>query len=269
MLTLYHGDTSVCAAKVRVTLAEKQLKWEGRFIDLNKGEQFHPDYVKLNPNAVVPTLVHNDVVVIESTVINEYLEEAFPERPLRPSGLAARARMRLWTKREDSIHHAINTVTTATLFRAWEQAKSKEDRDARVNGIPDPLRRKKWRELVELGMESEHAMEALVTFGRLFLDMEAALQSQLWLVGNDYTLADIGFLSYLNRLRLLQMDLMWSEHFPRVADWFSRSTQRPAFNDAITSYIPEYKLRAYKEVSDPVVGLVRDRFKAALGQLDS
>jgi len=66
--------TSVCAAKVRVTLTEKQQQWEGHLIDLNRGEQFHPDYVKLNPNAVVPTLVHNDVVVIESTVINEYLE---------------------------------------------------------------------------------------------------------------------------------------------------------------------------------------------------
>src|ERR1700732_1643133 len=124
MLTLYHADTAVCAAKVRVTLAEKQLEWKGHLIDLNKGEQFHPDYVKLNPNAVVPTLIHDGVVVIESTVINEYLEEAFPERPLRPSDPAARARMRLWTKREDSIHYAINTITTATLFRAWEQAKS-------------------------------------------------------------------------------------------------------------------------------------------------
>jgi glutathione S-transferase len=269
MLTLYHGDSSVCAAKVRVTLAEKQLKWEGRLIDLNKGEQFHPDYVKLNPNAVVPTLVHNDVVVIESTVINEYLEEAFPEIALRPSEPAARSRMRMWTKREDSIHYAINTVTTASLFRAWERAKTKEDRDARVNGIPDPTRRKKWRDLVEHGFESEYSMEAFIAFSRLFLDMEAALRSQPWLIGEHYTLADIGFLSYLNRLRLLQMDHMWNEHFPRVANWFQRSTQRPAFNDAIMSYIPEYKLRAYKEVSEPLKEVVRTRFKEALSRMGS
>ena len=269
MLTLYHGDTSVCAAKVRVTLAEKKLKWEGRLLDLGKGEQFHPDYLRLNPNAVVPTLVHNDVALIESTVINEYLEEAFPEFSLRPRDFAARARMRLWTKREDSIHQVINTVTTAILFRVAERAKSKEDRDARVNGMPDPLRRKKWRELIDLGMDSEYATEALVTLGRLFLDMEAALQFRPWLVGDDYTLADIGFLSYLNRLRLLQMDQMWNEHFPRVADWFSRSMQRPAFDIAITSYITEPKLRAYKEASDPVVGLIPSRFATALGHLQS
>jgi glutathione S-transferase len=267
MLTLYHADTAVCAAKVRVTLAEKRLEWKGHLIDLNKGEQFHPDYIKLNPNAVVPTLIHDGVVVIESTVINEYLEEAFPERPLRPSDPATRARMRLWTKREDSIHYAINTVTTATLFRAWEQAKSEDDREARVNGIPDPARRKKWRELVELGLESEYAMEALVVFGRLFVDMEAALRAHPWLVGNDYSLADIGFLSFLNRLRLLQMNHMWSDHFPGVSDWFQRSMQRPTFDGAIMSYIPKYKLDAYKDVSDPLVGVVRTRFKEALGRL--
>ena len=59
MLTLYHADTAVCAAKVRVVLAEKSIGWEGRLINLGAGDQFAPDYMKLNPNAVVPTLVHD------------------------------------------------------------------------------------------------------------------------------------------------------------------------------------------------------------------
>ncbi len=65
MLYLYHNNSSVCAAKVRIVLAEKNLTWEGKLLDLNGGDQFKPDYVKLNPKSVVPTLIHDDRVTVE------------------------------------------------------------------------------------------------------------------------------------------------------------------------------------------------------------
>ena len=67
MLELYHHGSSVCAAKVRFVLMEKGIAWESHYLDILKGEQFHPDYLKLNPMAVVPTLVHDGVVLVEST----------------------------------------------------------------------------------------------------------------------------------------------------------------------------------------------------------
>ena len=67
MLTLYHGDTSVCSQKVRLALTEKQLEWTGEFIDLDKGVQFDPEYMKLNPNAVAPTLIHDGKVMVHGT----------------------------------------------------------------------------------------------------------------------------------------------------------------------------------------------------------
>ena len=84
MLYLYHGTTSVCAIKVRLTIAEKALPWDGEVLWLQRGDQYQPDYLKLNPNAVVPTLVHDGKVIIKSTVIMEYLDETFPEIPLIP-----------------------------------------------------------------------------------------------------------------------------------------------------------------------------------------
>jgi len=69
MLELYHHGSSVCAAKVRIVLAEKGLEWKGHYLDILKGDQFDPDYMKLNPKAVVPTLVHDGNVILESTVI--------------------------------------------------------------------------------------------------------------------------------------------------------------------------------------------------------
>ena len=101
MIYLYHGSTSVCAIKARLTLAEKNLPWDGEVLDLQRGDQHRPDYAKLNPNHVVPTLVHDGRVLIESTLIIEYLDEAFPAHPLMPADPYLRARARLWMKKID------------------------------------------------------------------------------------------------------------------------------------------------------------------------
>ena len=85
MITLYHHGSSVCAAKVRIVLAEKSLPWDGVYVDILRGDQFDPAYMKLNPKAVVPTLVHDGKVIVESSVICEYLDETFPDPPLKPA----------------------------------------------------------------------------------------------------------------------------------------------------------------------------------------
>lgn len=69
MLELYHNGSSVCAAKIRIVLAEKNVPWNGHYLDVLVADQFDPEYLKLNPKAVVPTIVHDGNVVIESTVI--------------------------------------------------------------------------------------------------------------------------------------------------------------------------------------------------------
>src|SRR3954453_22013780 len=96
---------SSCAQKVRLCLAEKSLAWESRHLDLRAGEHQQLWYVKLNPRAVVPTLIDGSIVIPESNVINEYLDDRFPENPLRPTDANGRARMRLWTKQLDEGVH--------------------------------------------------------------------------------------------------------------------------------------------------------------------
>jgi glutathione S-transferase len=154
MLTLYHGASAVCAAKVRVTLAEKGADYDSRPVNLQTGEQFDPAYMKLNPNAVVPTIVHEGNVLIESTVINEYIDDVIPGPALRPADPYGRARVRLWTKREDTIHDAINTMTASILFRAELMQKPPEERKKRYEKMPDPAKRAKWAEIMDKGVES-------------------------------------------------------------------------------------------------------------------
>ena len=94
MLDLYHHGSSVCAAKVRMVLAEKGLAWTGHYLDILTGEQFDPAYLKLNPKGVVPTLVDDGDVIRESTLICEYLDEKFPDTPLKPESPVDKVRMR-------------------------------------------------------------------------------------------------------------------------------------------------------------------------------
>ncbi len=124
MLELYHFALSTCSQKVRLVLAEKNLEFVSHEVDLISGAQHDPEYVKLNPKHVVPTLVHDGRALIESTLINEYLEDAFPEPPMLPADPRERHAARLWTKRlDDEVHAATAVVTARTRVRAASQLK--------------------------------------------------------------------------------------------------------------------------------------------------
>ena len=267
MLTLYHGDTAVCAAKVRVVLSEKGIEWQGKEINLGRGDQFDREYLKLNPNGVVPTLVHDGNVLIESTVINEYLDEVFAQKPLRPEGAYLRAKVRLWTKREDSVHYAINTMTTAIIFRPDLLKKTPAEQSARIDSIPDPSRRAKFHELMETGLESKSVIDALVTFARQFNDMEKALAAGPWLMGPQFTLADAGLMSFFYRLEMLQIGGLWKENFPRVSKWFEQVRARPSFQDAIERFIPASSQDNYRNAGLPAWPVVRAKFARILKEI--
>ncbi len=112
MLTLYHYWSSVCSQKARFCLAEKGLEWRSRHIDLFTFDHWQPDYLALNPKAVVPTLDHDGNVVIESNVIVEYLDDAFPAPSLSLADVLAKARMRLWLYDSEAIAHPnVNTAS--------------------------------------------------------------------------------------------------------------------------------------------------------------
>jgi glutathione S-transferase len=99
MLTLYNAAHSTCSQKVRICLAEKNLPFKDVKLDIGKAkEHLRPDYLKINPNGVVPTLVDDGDVIVDSSVICEYLEEKYPEVPLAPADVVGRARMRAWMR---------------------------------------------------------------------------------------------------------------------------------------------------------------------------
>lgn len=235
-LKLYHNDMSSCSQKVRLMLAEKNLDWEDGHLELRGGEHQEPWYIKLNPRAVVPTLIDGDIVVPESNVINEYLDERFPDPPLKPRDAYGRARMRLWTKQlDEGVHDAgIAVISFALAFR--QQYIARGDAGSKMlENIPDPIKRERRRDVIAKGSDSVHFKIAIERMLALYDDMESALAEQRFLVGDSYTIADAAFTPYVNRIDHLDIMGMLDKH-PRVLDWYRRLQQRPSFEAAITRW---------------------------------
>lgn len=236
MLELYHGATSVCSQKVRLVLSETGLEWQSRPIDLGKGEQFSPGYLRLNPNGVVPTLVHDGRVILESSVISEYLDRLAGGRLMAAAG-AGEFDVRLWLLRCLAIHDAINTLTFATSARqAVLSTKTPEEIEAALAKMPNPQMAAKRRDLYARGTESDFVGGALFTLEQTFRDMSAALkQGGPWLYG-PYCLADTVLLAYLDRIERLGLDGLWHGRHPGIADWIAAGQARPSYRAAIADF---------------------------------
>jgi glutathione S-transferase len=235
-LALYHNDMSSCAQKVRLMLAEKSLEWESRHLNLRAGEHQKDWYIKLNPRAVVPTLIDGDIVVPESNVINEYLDERFPDPPLKPADPFGRARMRLWTKQlDEGVHDAgIAVLSFGLAFRHQYLTKGDAGKEM-LESIPDPIKRERRRDVIEKGLDSPFFITAVSRLLTLYRDMDNALASHAWLAGDDYTIADAAFTPYVVRIEHLDvMGLL--DPTPRTADWYRRIKTRPSFQPAIIQW---------------------------------
>jgi glutathione S-transferase len=228
MITLYHHGSSVCAGKVRLVLAEKSVPWDGVYIDILRGDQFDPAYVKLNPKAVVPTLVDDGKAIVESSVICEYLDEVFPDPPLKPTAAADRAAMRLWTKAVDEfLHPACAELTFASCHRFIIGRLSPEKFNEFLESTPPLSVTADWharkKEIVRQGMDAPKVGRTFRLYDSYLQKMEDALADKPWLAGETFSLG---------------MSEMWIGKRPRVTAWFERVKARESFKPSLLDMCP-------------------------------
>ena len=234
---LYHAHISTCSQKVRLALSEKGVEFDNQVMNLRAGDQYADTYRQLNPNAVVPTLVNGADVIRESTVINEYIDEAFNGPPLLPAAPGARATVRLWTKQlDEGVHAAIVVLSFCIAFRNDFLARTEAEMQEFFQRMNNPQRQAFYQSAIAKGLDHDEIPPALARYNKLLTDMETALTGNDWLVGSDYTLADIGLTPYLLRLEHLGLAPMWAD-LPRVTDWYSRVRQRTSYAEAIEAWL--------------------------------
>ncbi len=239
MIELHHFGFSTCSQKVRLVLAEKGVEFASREVNLMAGEQHDPDYVRLNPKHVVPTLVHDGRALVESSLIVKYLDDAFPEPPMRPADAAGRYRVDAWLMHLDgALHPAAPIVTFAIGPRRALLEQPEEVREANIAAMPDPAQRAVRRSVIDHGVRAPEFAGAL----RVFLDtldrMESELAEGPWLSGPMFGLADSSLLPYVLRLEHLALDpVLAASERPRLADWLARVKARPSYAIAVDDWI--------------------------------
>jgi len=195
MIRLYDYPDCPFCQKVRVVLAEKDLEYERVHVDLHKGEQKSPEFLKLNPYGKVPVLIDEDTVVYDSTIINEYLDEEYPNPMMMPEDSAGRARVRLLEDFADNSFTPPAGMILAELHKP--EGEQNTERVRKYQG------------------------EVTRVIGRL----ETMLAGKEFLVG-DFSLADVAFVPRV--LALEQLGIELDPHLENVAAWIARLRERPS-----------------------------------------
>ena len=226
---LHNAPQSTCSQKVRICLWEKGLEFSEIKLDLFKGDQLTAEYKKLNPNGVVPTLVHGDEVITDSSVIIEYLNESFPELPLAPASPAGRAHMREWMRFSEEVPApAVRVPSYNRVFLRHFQNMTDEEFIA--FGESKPLRKDFFLRMGRKGYSDEEMQQAEDRLRMTVERMEAQLQRNgPWLLG-EYSLADICIIPVIVRLNDIGLSRLWAD-CDNVREWFSRFLEREALRN--------------------------------------
>lgn len=229
MLTLYSFGPGANSLKPLLALYEKGLEFTPRFVDPTIFEHHEDWFKKINPRGQVPALDHDGNIITESTVICEYLEDAFPDAPrLRPTNPVEIAEMRVWTKWVDEYFcWCVSTIGWERLIGPMARQLSDEEFEAKVARIPIPEQRTKWRN-ARAGFPKE-VLEEEMRKVRVSVDrLEKRLSESPWLAGENYTLADICNFAIANGMQHGYSDIVNKEDTPHLVAWIERINARPA-----------------------------------------
>lgn len=231
MIILHHAWRSSASRRVRLCLEEKGLEYEGHHVDLEKMEHHSPEYLRINPLGVIPTLIHDGKPLHESGTICEYLDESFPDPPLRPETPYERALMRNWIRHIDGLIGNLIIFNWRHHLQKTAERWSDEELAERLKNIPSKERQEAWLRVARKPYTEEEREAARAKLVSQLLDrMEEALKPSGWLVGKAYSITDIAAVPFVKRIdeEIAPHEVTASKH-PRVSEWWAKIQARPAF----------------------------------------
>lgn len=242
---LFHFMGSSCSQKTRIFLNLKGIEWESHHVDVPAHENYGERYMGINPRGLVPALVHDGQVIIESNDILEHLEECFPQPPLIPAGLEQTAHDLL--VQEDDLHLDLRALSMRYVFGPGAGKRSPDvlnqyqtsgsgtvagERDAHKD-----VELKFFQDLVDNdGITDAQVRQSAERFKTAFNQLEARLEQTEFLLGDALSVLDIAWYIYGARLRDGGYPIA-AEH-PRVGAWFAKLDARPEFSREVQAPPP-------------------------------
>jgi glutathione S-transferase len=231
---------SNCSQRVRIMLEEKGLKWTSHYVDIPKGDNLTDFYQGINPNGVVPTLVHDGRVIIESTDILAYLDTLESTHPSLFAGpdIENDLRDRLIDWANEAQAH-IKVLSFEYLFKpvARKSRRELEELDSKMRN----------RELVQFhqrfsskeGLAPETLWMSICAIHEHLYFLEGSLQTGVWFAGDSFSIADIAWIVNVHRLQLMHFPL---GNYPSVLAWSIALRARPSYVSALKRYEPSAAL---------------------------
>ena len=236
-----HAAGSSCSQKLRVFLNLKGIPWESHLVDLHANENFRPWFLGINPRGLVPVLVHDGVVYIESNDIITYLEKTFPEPRLIPAGFENEVAKLL--HHEDELHIDLRILSFRFVFSPSGPPKSAEalqsyaaNGSGTVQGVADTDKAAQiafWERVTKDGFTDDMARTSARKFRAEFDALDLRLGKSSYLLGEAISVLDIAWFIYANRLSLGGFPI--ARLHPRVDAWMTRLAARPEFAKEILS----------------------------------
>src|SRR6516162_5135300 len=230
MMILHHGWRSSASRRVRLCLEEKGLGYESHVVDMTKLEHHSPDYLKINPLGIFPTLIHDGRPLHESGTICEYLDESFPDPPLRPDTPYERGQMRNWIRHIDSLIGNLIVFNWRHHLQKVAEKWSDQELAERLKNVPSRERQEAWLRVARKPYTEEERDAARERLVQLLDRIEEALSPSGWLVGRAYSIADIAAVPFVKRIEEeIAPDQVSENNHPRVSEWWNKIQARPAF----------------------------------------
>jgi len=233
---LLNYQFSACSMKTRIYLNLKNIPFKSHQINLSAGENFSQWFQGINPRSLVPVLIHDGDVHIESNDILQYLEGCFENNPLIPADKKMKVSELL--SFEDNLHIDIRNITfrfmVPKLLNKGKKAKPKSNDKATLNGEADPLddaNRNFWKEYKDFGIKDEDVTESLSKMNSALKNIDSILNGNEYILGSNLSVIDIAWFIYVTRIQHANYPLQ--ERHPNVYEWYKRLYKNKKFKDEV------------------------------------
>lgn len=235
MLELYHWRPVSHSAKVMICLAEAGAEYEGHFVDLLAFEHFDDAFLALNDAGQVPVLKAGGVAMSESSLINEYLAERFPDARLAPTDAYGWYECQAWSKYVDyNLGPSIGTLGCKKFLVPYLAERDPDELAAAVAAIPVAERRAGWTDAARDAYSEDVLANSRRKIGLVVERADRILAASEWLVGKSYSIADINTFAMLNTAAAIEPALVRGAHAPNLVRWFDAIASRRAVRQVLS-----------------------------------
>ena len=239
---LIHFSGSSCSQKLRIYLNFKRINWQSHSVNIATGQNYSNWFLGINPRGLLPVLVDDGRVIIESNDIIQYLENKFPQPTLISEN--QQSSMSVALRNEDDLHIDIRNVAYKYMFGGL--GAKKPENLKRFEGYKtdaDEITLKHKQEEVDFyknfkknGITDEAIKKSLTNFEKYYKIFDQQLQNQKFLLGDHLSALDIAWFIYTYRLTISEFP--FKQKYPNVYKWYNLLYARNEF---------------YKEVKPPFI----------------